>query len=480
MTTVLALLLLLPAQDGPAPQPADPIEAVRAATVLIETLGPMGRATGSGFVVDDDGTIATAAHVIHRAWQVRIRLATGQVLPVLGVRAVDPRLDLALLAVPQVGIAPVRMGDADSLRPGQRLLALGSPMGLATTVADGLLGSFHAQGGHRMLQISIPVSPGSSGGPVITEAGVVVGLVVSGFRGNGAENLNFALPAGYVRAYLAGSTLAAAVPLTRANRDEITLFDPVRASREDEMPLPPVNTALITDYAALEGVEMLARWKRADGVEFTSLVRFGLALDPSGLPLVEQLRETVIWQAGEVGRETHRTVYRAGGSNDFRSAVSFRSDEQRAPEYDGLLEAHGDRYVVSDGTGGSRVGRAPRGVIPPSLANVVLAAQPGALPEVVEFLVLDPQRERLVRARFEFTGRSTRKLPVAREGTGCNGTVTVDQVRVEVLEGVREIGLERKPVVVLAAAPHLVLEDHLKCLRLPRTVRGLVIAGAGR
>jgi len=54
-----------------------PIDAVRQATVMVEVLGPRGRATGSGFVVGQDGTIATAAHVLEGAWLVMVKLASG-------------------------------------------------------------------------------------------------------------------------------------------------------------------------------------------------------------------------------------------------------------------------------------------------------------------------------------------------------------------------------------------------------------------
>jgi S1-C subfamily serine protease len=98
-----------------------------------------------------------------------------------------------LIRVAGFELPAATLGNADSLEVGQRLIAIGAPIGLETTVTDGLLSAVRNDGKRKLLQISIPVSHGSSGGPVFTEQGQVVGLVLSGFRADIAENLNFAL-----------------------------------------------------------------------------------------------------------------------------------------------------------------------------------------------------------------------------------------------------------------------------------------------
>ena len=448
-------------------QRVSPLDAVRDATVLIEVLGPRGRSTGSGFVLTDDGTVATAAHVIQGAWQVRVRLASGEYVPILGVRHFDPRLDLALLAAPAHGIKPVRLGDSDSLRIGQRLLAVGCPFGLDIAVADGLLSAKQTRDGLPLLQISIPVSPGSSGGPVFTEDGEVVGLVVSGVRGAGAENVNFALPVNHLRERLAGAVASTVRPIEHLDNGQVPEYALASAEYSTE-PLPPVNQSIGFAYRHVDGVEMLSRWKRQDGVEFTSLLRVGLSLTPAGDTLVERVRETRVARHGEVGQEVHRTLFKVGGENRFSASVRFHATPGRAEDYGSQLEARGERYLISDMSGGQHAGRAPRGVLPPSLADIALAANVDPLPDRVEFLVLDPNGERLLIARFDFSGRERRRIPLARPGTSCDGNPSVVGTEVEVLVGFRETGLERHPVVVLAAAPHLMIDDNLKCVRLSR------------
>ncbi len=461
------LMVIVAALGGaPAGQHDTPIEAVRASTVLIEVFGPRGPSSGSGFVVAQDGTIATAAHVIQNAWKVTIRLGNGTELPVLGIRHIDRDLDLALLAVPPTGLRPVALGNSDSVRVGQRLLAMGCPFGLSVSVADGLLSAVHAGDGHRLLQVSIPVSPGSSGGPVFTEDGSVVGIVVSGMRGRGAENINFALPFNYVRSRLSQALAREPAPLASLASSEMAgLFSAETGLART--PLDPVNTAVAADFSAVDGLELLTRWKRADGAEFTSLLRVGLARSAEGSLVVERLRETSVSLDSEVGREVHRTVYRVGGENLFSTTVQFTPVDGRAEAYGSALEVRGEDYMVRDMRGFQHTGRAPAGVLPQALADIVLAAQGSAL-TVVEFLTLDPVRERLVPARYEFTGRAKRKIPVARDGGSCALKPKVVDTEVEVLIGTREIGLERSRVAVLAAQPHLVLEDNLRCVRLPK------------
>jgi hypothetical protein len=452
------------------------IERVRSATVMVEVLGPRGRSTGTGFLVAKDGTVATAAHVVQGAWLARVKLASGQMVPVLGVRDSDPSLDLAFLAIPSVEIQPVQLGVSAALEVGQRLLALGCPFGLEVAVADGLLSAVPVVDGHRMLQISIPVSPGSSGGPVFSESGEIVGLVVSGVRGRGAENLNFALPVDYARERLGAARAKEVIALGDLARGASAAV-PV-AYTAAGAPLPPVNGGLQVDYAQVDGMEILTRWKRDDGAEFTSLLRVGLSLSPAGEPLVERLRETRVDLEGEVGRETHRTLFRAGGVNAFSTSVRFQAKAGRARDYGSELIARGEEFVVTETNGAHRSGRAPRGVLPSALADVVLAAREGDLPDRVEFLVLDPLSERLLPARFELTGRARRKVPLARAGTACDGKPRVVPTEMEVLTGIRELGFERHPVMVLASAPHLILEPQVKCVRLPR--RAASIAGLSR
>ena len=176
------------------------IETALAATVTIIVAGPDGQGHGSGFVVSRDGTIVTAAHVIEGMTSAIVRFPNGEELNVEDVVAIDGAKDFAIVRVAGFDLSTMPLGNADDVSVGQRVIAIGAPADptLAGTVSDGLVSSERMWDGTRMLQISVPVSPGSSGGPVMTEQGEVIGLVVSGITEDDAQNLNFALPINYV------------------------------------------------------------------------------------------------------------------------------------------------------------------------------------------------------------------------------------------------------------------------------------------
>jgi S1-C subfamily serine protease len=114
------------------------VESVRRATVLIQ-VGGEHESSGSGFILTGDGIIATAAHVLAGASEATIKLASGEEYPVLGLVAVDEKRDMALLRIAGFGLPTVSLGNSDSVEVGQRLVAIGAPLGLESTVSDGLL-----------------------------------------------------------------------------------------------------------------------------------------------------------------------------------------------------------------------------------------------------------------------------------------------------------------------------------------------------
>jgi len=152
------------------------VTSVRRATVTISVTRPDGDAFGSGFVVTSDGVIATAAHVVRGATTASVHLPSGETFDVQGMIAFDEARDYALLRIAGFGLSTVALGNSDSIPVGTHLFAFGAPLGFETTVSDGLLSASRLRDGTRIFQISIPVSPGSSGGPVATGDGRVVGM----------------------------------------------------------------------------------------------------------------------------------------------------------------------------------------------------------------------------------------------------------------------------------------------------------------
>lgn len=196
---------------GPTPVSGDPAaeaassdtletvaERARRSVVLIEVDGASGSRQGSGFIVDPDGRIFTNQHVIEGAESVRVKLASGDVFERVEILGVDERRDIAVIEIPGFDLPALPLGNSDSVHVGQPVIAIGSPLGLENTVSSGIVsGRRREPGGYSLLQITAPTSQGSSGGPVITDGGQVIGIAVSQIRDG--QNLNFAVPINYAR-----------------------------------------------------------------------------------------------------------------------------------------------------------------------------------------------------------------------------------------------------------------------------------------
>lgn len=150
---------------------------------------------GSAWAVSAD-QVVTNFHVVAEGWVNDRRSVTirqdDHSWPATVVE-VSPAEDLAVIAVSGRTFSPLERA---TVRPavGDAILVVGSPLGLGGTVASGIVSSFRTEDGTEYLQFSAPVSPGSSGGPVVDSAGRVVGVAVAKLAGGGAEGLSFAIP----------------------------------------------------------------------------------------------------------------------------------------------------------------------------------------------------------------------------------------------------------------------------------------------
>lgn len=150
------------------------------------------RAAGSGFFVRPDGYVVTNHHVIDGAHTIHIQTSTGAVLNAQLV-ADDSNLDLALLKVNGSFMA-LTLGNSDDVLVGQRVVAIGNPLGLSFTVTQGIISALHRVGQNGLpayIQTDVTLNPGNSGGPLITSSGEVVGM--NNFKIGDAEGLGFAL-----------------------------------------------------------------------------------------------------------------------------------------------------------------------------------------------------------------------------------------------------------------------------------------------
>jgi hypothetical protein len=172
--------------------------------VRVTTKGGEQR-VGTGFVVRQTGEILTNFHLVEDAKTITIRLKNEDVYDDVALLERDPRRDIALIKVRGWNLPVVRLGDSDPVQVGERVVAIGNPRGLEQTVTDGLISAIRDTGkGYKLFQMSVPISTGSSGGPLFNMAGEAIGITAAYLEGG--QNLNFAIPINYGLALLQGSS----------------------------------------------------------------------------------------------------------------------------------------------------------------------------------------------------------------------------------------------------------------------------------
>ncbi|MCX4244110.1 trypsin-like peptidase domain-containing protein [Paraliomyxa miuraensis] len=172
--------------------PAELFKAWAPSVVTIKTEMSLGAGMGTGFVIDDKGTIATNHHVVEDARKIEVKLFDGSVADEVELLENNPDDDLALLRIKIATLPPpVALGVSDEVEVGEAVIVIGNPIGLEHTMTDGMVSSRRVYEGKKYIQMSAPVSPGNSGGPVFNTRGDVIGVTVAKLRG---ESLNLAIP----------------------------------------------------------------------------------------------------------------------------------------------------------------------------------------------------------------------------------------------------------------------------------------------
>ena len=174
-----------------------------AATVLLVMEDNSGKplGLGSGFFVDTN-LIVTNFHVIDGAAQgTAKRVGQEMEYTIEGVTTMDESHDLAILQVLGLGVQPLSLGDSDTVEIGDTVYVAGNPKGyLEGTFSNGIISAIRGDSTSKRLQMTAPISPGSSGGPVLNWSGEVIGVSFATFRDG--QNLNFAIPSNYLKELL--------------------------------------------------------------------------------------------------------------------------------------------------------------------------------------------------------------------------------------------------------------------------------------
>jgi serine protease Do len=159
---------------------------------------PPARAAGSGFIINSDGYILTNTHVVGNAQQVTVRLTDRREFAAKLIGA-DARTDVAVIKINATNLPIVKLGDPARIRPGQWVLAIGSPFGFENSATAGIISATaRAVPGENyvpFIQTDVAVNPGNSGGPLFNLAGEVIGINSQIFsRTGGFQGISFAIP----------------------------------------------------------------------------------------------------------------------------------------------------------------------------------------------------------------------------------------------------------------------------------------------
>src|SRR5712692_1267139 len=173
----------------------DLVRRIKPSAVAIETFDAHGEklSRASGFFIDVD-RVVTNRHVIEGAYRAEVHLNSGNSFPVKSVLAVDAEGDVALLKVeaPLNQVRPLPI-DRTSPQEGESIVVIGNPFGLEGSVSNGIVSAVRdIPGFGRIIQITAPISPGSSGSPVVNMQGQVIGVAT--LQITGGQSVNFAIP----------------------------------------------------------------------------------------------------------------------------------------------------------------------------------------------------------------------------------------------------------------------------------------------
>jgi serine protease Do len=173
--------------------------------------GPRGpqrqRSSGSGFLIDSDGSILTNNHVVENAQKIVVKLSDDQEYEAKVVGR-DAKTDIAVIKIePKKAVPMATLGDSDRLEVGEWVMAIGNPFGLDSTVTSGIVS---AKGRHinqgpydNFIQTDASINPGNSGGPLINLRGEVIGINTAIFtRSGGNIGIGFAIPVNIVKELL--------------------------------------------------------------------------------------------------------------------------------------------------------------------------------------------------------------------------------------------------------------------------------------
>ena len=279
---------------------------------------------GSGIIIKEDGYILTNYHVVKAANKITITLKNekkynGKLI------AHDSYSDVAIIKIDAKGLTTAKFGETKSLRPGDWVLAIGSPLGLEHTVTLGIISALSrhvgvtfgsAQGAFKYLQTDAAINPGNSGGPLVNLQGEVIGINTF-IIGRNAQNLNFAIPADYVKSVADnliahGSIQHPYLGIKMANLEETQLK--AEGLSKDTKGVYVVEV-VPGSPAQISGIEPGDILQKVDGVD-----------------ILEPTKIAEIVRNKKIGDKLHMRILRGGKAKTISVKVGTLPDEVEAKE----------------------------------------------------------------------------------------------------------------------------------------------------
>src|SRR5688572_12944095 len=350
------------------------VRRIKPSAVAIETYDVRGEklSRGSGFFIDTD-RVVTNRHVIDNAYRAEVHSYNGSIYQVKGVLAIDAEGDIALLKVeaPPGQVRPLSL-DRTSPQEGESVVVIGNPLGLEGSVSNGIVSAIRdIPTFGRIIQITAPISPGSSGSPVVNMLGQVIGVAT--LQVTGGQSVNFAIPSERISQLQDGPLLSLSDLVATSGRNKraraVQYFrDGLSFLSQDdcEKALPYFEKAVESDtnYAEAWAQTGFCREKLGRHSEAIEASKRAVALRPSaesyfniGLAnyYLKQYREAAEAYRQSIRLEPYNSadayyalglVYRDWGRAD-EEIQAYKQAIKLKPDYTSAYERLGARYLRS-------------------------------------------------------------------------------------------------------------------------------------
>lgn len=234
---------------------------------------------GSGFFINASGDIATNHHVLEGSSKAILKTIGGENGEILEIIKDDSELDLIVAKTSLTTTSPIPLGDSDTITVGEDIIAIGNPAGLEGTVSKGIISGVRNVEGMKFIQITAPISPGSSGGPVFNMAGKVIGVATAYI--DVGQNLNFAMPVNYLKTLKTVNHKLASLPkmskksqTAAVDQNLVTAFNVERSTTYQGGSANISFSVRNTSRTDIRNIKILILWKSSSGemLHFTPIL----------------------------------------------------------------------------------------------------------------------------------------------------------------------------------------------------------------